>query len=198
MEDSKKIKTLITRINHICDSENKSLAESLSKYNLTPVKYLKLLGLNINIEQELEIFLNELFQNKDTRVYFNPSMESISKDCIEISSNSSNKSISFLNNEIRLYEIKQTEDEEKYYENIITTIIDNTTFINYIINKVITKEELSKRIISKKYNIKHVNIKVNFKIDNIENSFEFTINNDLVASDLDYAKRLLDNKKLKH
>ena len=51
MENNRKIKTIITRINHICDNENKSLSKSLEKYNLTPEKYLKLIGLTIDINK---------------------------------------------------------------------------------------------------------------------------------------------------
>ena len=31
MENNRKIKTIITRINHICDNENQSLSKSLEK-----------------------------------------------------------------------------------------------------------------------------------------------------------------------
>lgn len=197
MEDNRKIKTIITRINHICDKENKSLQESTEKYNLTPVKYLKLIGLDIDIDKSTQDFINELFQNKDSRIYHNLTMKNIHNDCIEISSKTSNKSMNFIKDEIRLYECITTEDDKNINETIKTIIIGNNTYINYNINKIISKEELSKRIISQKYNIKHANIKVMFKVENNQNEFEFTINNDLIASDLDYAKRLLDNKKIK-
>lgn len=197
MENNRKIKTIITRINHICDTENKSLAKSLEKYNLTPEKYLKLIGLTIDIDEESKIFINKLMSDLTTRLYFNPNMESLENDSIEISSKTNNQSIIFTNNELRIYEEKINEDDTLYYEDTSVKIISKDTNINYTLNKVIEKKELETRIISKKYYIKHMHIKVAFNINGCSNDFEFTINNDMLASDLDYAIRLLNNQKIK-
>lgn len=197
MENSRKIKTIITRINHICDIENKSLSKSLEKYNLTPEKYLKLIGLTIDIDKDSKTFINKLMSDLTTRLYFNPNMESLENDSIEISSKTNNQSIIFTNNELRIYEEKVTEDDTLYYEETNVKIISKDTNTSYTLNKVIEKKELETRIISKKYYIKHMHIKVAFKINGCSNDFEFTINNDMLASDLDYALRLLNNQKIK-
>lgn len=197
MENNRKIKTIITRINHICDIENKSLSKSLEKYNLTPEKYLKLIGLTIDIDKDSKTFINKLMSDLTTRLYFNPNMESLENDSIEISSKTNNQSIIFTNNELRIYEEKVSEDDTLYYEEISVKIISKDTNTSYILNKVIEKKELETRIISKKYYIKHMHIKVAFKINGYSNAFEFTINNDMLASDLDYALRLLNNQKIK-
>ena len=197
MENNRKIKTIITRINHICDIENKSLSKSLEKYNLTPEKYLKLIGLTIDIDEDSKTFINKLMSDLTTRLYFNPNMESLENDSIEISSKTNNQSIIFTNNELRIYEEKVTEDDTLYYEETNVKIISKDTNTSYTLNKVIEKKELETRIISKKYYIKHMHIKVAFKINGCSNDFEFTINNDMLASDLDYALRLLNNQKIK-
>ncbi len=197
MENNRKIKTIITRINHICDIENKSLSKSLEKYNLTPEKYLKLIGLTIDIDEDSKTFINKLMSDLTTRLYFNPNMESLENDSIEISSKTNNQSIIFTNNELRIYEEKVSEDDTLYYEETNVKIISKDTNTSYTLNKVIEKKELETRIISKKYYIKHMHIKVAFKINGYSNAFEFTINNDMLASDLDYALRLLNNQKIK-
>lgn len=197
MENNRKIKTIITRINHICDNENKSLSKSLEKYNLTPEKYLKLIGLTIDIDKDSKTFINKLMSDLTTRLYFNPNMESLENDSIEISSKTNNQSIIFTNNELRIYEEKVSEDNTLYYEETNVKIISKDTNTSYTLNKVIEKKELETRIISKKYYIKHMHIKVAFKINGCSNDFEFTINNDMLASDLDYALRLLNNQKIK-
>lgn len=197
MENNRKIKTIITRINHICDIENKSLSKSLEKYNLTPEKYLKLIGLTIDIDKDSKTIINKLMSDLTTRLYFNPNMESLENDSIEISSKTNNQSIIFTNNELRIYEEKVSEDDTLYYEEISVKIISKDTNTSYTLNKVIEKKELETRIISKKYYIKHMHIKVAFKINGYSNAFEFTINNDMLASDLDYALRLLNNQKIK-
>ena len=197
MENNRKIKTIITRINHICDNENQSLSKSLEKYNLTPEKYLKLIGLTIDIDEDSKTIINKLMSDLTTRLYFNPNMESLENDSIEISSKTNNQSIIFTNNELRIYEEKVSEDDTLYYEEISVKIISKDTNTSYTLNKVIEKKELETRIISKKYYIKHMHIKVAFKINGFSNAFEFTINNDMLASDLDYALRLLNNQKIK-
>lgn len=197
MENNRKIKTIITRINHICDNENQSLSKSLEKYNLTPEKYLKLIGLTIDIDKDSKTFINKLMSDLTTRLYFNPNMESLENDSIEISSKTNNQSIIFTNNELRIYEEKVSEDDTLYYEETNVKIISKDTNTSYTLNKVIEKKELETRIISKKYYIKHMHIKVAFKINGFSNAFEFTINNDMLASDLDYALRLLNNQKIK-
>lgn len=197
MENSRKIKTIITRINHICDIENKSLSKSLEKYNLTPEKYLKLIGLTIDIDEDSKTIINKLMSDLTARLYFNPNMESLENDSIEISSKTNNQSIIFTNNELRIYEEKVSEDDTLYYEETNVKIISKDTNTSYTLNKVIEKKELETRIISKKYYIKHMHIKVAFKINGYSNAFEFTINNDMLASDLDYALRLLNNQKIK-
>lgn len=197
MENNRKIKTIITRINHICDIENKSLSKSLEKYNLTPEKYLKLIGLTIDIDKDSKTIINKLMSDLTARIYFNPNMESLENDSIEISSKTNNQSIIFTNNELRIYEEKVSEDDRLYYEEISVKIISKDTNTSYTLNKVIEKKELETRIISKKYYIKHMHIKVAFKINGYSNAFEFTINNDMLASDLDYALRLLNNQKIK-
>lgn len=197
MENNRKIKTIITRINHICDIENKSISKSLEKYNLTPEKYLKLIGLTIDIDEDSKTFINKLMSDLTTRLYFNPNMESLENDSIEISSKTNNQSIIFTNNELRIYEEKVSEDDTLYYEETNVKIISKDTNTSYTLNKVIEKKELETRIISKKYYIKHMHIKVAFKINGCSNDFEFTINNDMLASDLDYALRLLNNQKIK-
>lgn len=197
MENNRKIKTIITRINHICDIENKSLSKSLEKYNLTPEKYLKLIGLTIDIDEDSKTIINKLMSDLTTRLYFNPNMESLENDSIEISSKTNNQSIIFTNNELRIYEEKVSEDDTLYYEEISVKIISKDSNTSYTLNKVIEKKELETRIISKKYYIKHMHIKVAFKINGYSNAFEFTINNDMLASDLDYALRLLNNQKIK-
>ena len=197
MENNRKIKTIITRINHICYIENKSLSKSLEKYNLTPEKYLKLIGLTIDIDKDSKTIINKLMSDLTARIYFNPNMESLENDSIEISSKTNNQSIIFTNNELRIYEEKVSEDDTLYYEEISVKIISKDTNTSYTLNKVIEKKELETRIISKKYYIKHMHIKVAFKINGYSNAFEFTINNDMLASDLDYALRLLNNQKIK-
>ena len=85
MEDIRKVKTIISRINRKCDKESISLSDALNKLGITPINYLEIIGLNNNIVNDNILKeIERLFSLSDTRIIINPSMESLEHDEVEI------------------------------------------------------------------------------------------------------------------
>lgn len=194
MENIKKIKTLITRINRKCDKESISLSSALASLGITSLNYLEIIGLNpslINASFKEEI--NALFSLEDTRIVMPSNMESLDNDEIEVYSKTSSKVVHFLKNKITLDEYTTYSDEDYIYENIFTHICKEKEEISYKIDITINKEDLKTRIISEKYYLEHMYIKVNYKKDECTKFYEFTINHDMLKSDLNFIIRVLSN-----
>lgn len=194
MEDIRKVKTIISRINRKCDKESISLSDALNKLGITPINYLEIIGLNNNIVNDNILKeIERLFSLSDTRIIINPSMESLEHDEVEIYSKETPIVVHFLKNKISLDNYEVFEDEENIYEKRMTNICKDKEEISYELNITINKDDKKTRLISEKYPLKHMWIKVTYKSKNINRIYEFTINHDMLKSDLNYIIRLLSN-----
>ncbi len=194
MEDIKKVKTLISRINRKCDKEGISLFDALKTLDLDNLNYLKIIGLNISlINDTIKGAIDNLFLLKDTRLIMSLDMESLKQDEIEIYSKNSNQVVHFLQDKITLDEYTSLEDEEYIYEETFTCISRLNEEISYKLYTTTSKDDLKKRIISEKYPLKHMRIIVSYKNDTIDKVYEFTINQDMLKSDLNFIIRVLHN-----
>lgn len=196
MEDIRKVKTIISRINRKCDKESISLSDALNKLGITPLNYLEIIGLNINIVNDNILKeIERLFSLSDTRIIINPSMESLEHDEIEIYSKEIPAVVHFLKNKISLDNYEESEDAENIYEKRMTNTCKGKEEISYELNITINKDAKNTRLISEKYPLEHMWIKVIYKNESLERSYEFTINHDMLKSDLNYILRLLSNFK---
>lgn len=196
MEDIRKVKTIISRINRKCDKESISLSDALNKLGITPINYLEIIGLNINIVNDNILKeIERLFSLSDTRIIINPSMESLEHDEIEIYSKEIPAVVHFLKNKISLDNYEESEDAENIYEKQVTNTCKGKEEIFYELNITINKDAKNTRLISEKYPLEHMWIKVIYKNESLERSYEFTINHDMLKSDLNYILRLLSNFK---
>lgn len=192
MENNLKVKTLITRINNKCDKENISLSEVLSSLNITPINYLSILGIDTSIINEtiLENIIT-LFSNSDTKVVISPT----NGDEIEIYSNQCFTTIHFNKERVTLEKNTSFFKEEDRYEDSFTCICKKDEEISFKISTIVEKDALKSRIITLKYPLKHMHIEVCYKSNSLNKAYEFTINNDILRSDLNYIIRLLNNFK---
>lgn len=194
MEDIKKVKTLITRINRKCDKEGISLSNALASLGINSVNYLEIIGLNSSlINDYFKKEIDALFSLEDTRIVISPSMNSLDNDEIEIYSKKSFKVVHFLKNKITLDDYVTSSNEESTYENIFTYIRKEDEEISYKLDVTTNKDDLKTRIISEKYPLEHMYIKVDYKDKTLSKSYEFTINKDMLKSDLNFIIRVLSN-----
>lgn len=149
MEDIRKIKTIISRINRKCDKESISLSVALNKLGITPINYLEIIGLNNNIVNDNILKeIERLFSLSDTRIIINPSMESLEHDEVEIYSKETPIVVHFLKNKISLDNYEVFEDEENIYEKRMTNICKDKEEISYELNITINKDDKKTRLIS--------------------------------------------------
>lgn len=196
MEEVRKIKTIISRINRKCDKESISLSDALNNLGITILNYLEIIGLDVNLlSDDILKEIEDLFMLPDTRIVVSPNMEDLENDEIEIVSKSSKTTVHFKTNKISVNSFARKEDEEFIYEEENTSILKNKEKIKYTLQVTINKNDLKTRIISEKYPLSHMNIKVTYMKENISKNFEFTINHDMLKSDLNYIIRLLSNFK---
>ena len=66
MEDIKKIKTIISKINRKCDKENISLYDVLNKLNISIQKFLEAIGFKFEFNENLNNSLSSFWNSKLT------------------------------------------------------------------------------------------------------------------------------------
>ena len=143
MEDIRKVKTIISRINRKCDKESISLSDALNKLGITPINYLEIIGLNNNIVNDNILKeIERLFSLSDTRIIINPSMESLEHDEVEIYSKETPIVVHFLKNKISLDNYEVFEDEENIYEKRMTNICKDKEEISYELNITINNKNI--------------------------------------------------------
>lgn len=196
MEDIRKIRTIITRINMKCDKESISLSDALNKLGITILNYLEIIGMDVKILNENTLKeIENLFSLKDTKVIASPNMKDIDTDEIEIFSKSYPCSIHYQKNKITLNGYNKKENEENIYEDSIVTISKKDEEISFNLSTITDKSVLKNRILTEKYLLKHMRLIVTYKQNKQKSSYEFIINNDMLKSDLNYLLRLLMNFK---
>ena len=189
MEDIKKIKTIISKINRKCDKEHISLYDVLKKLNISIPKFLEAIGFKFEFNENLNNSLLELFSAVDTRINFNPAMENLDSDEIEIYSSNLNMIFHFNN---KMYAVNKNKknilNEYIYYEEE-SAINANNILVSYKLETTIELKKTKTRIITRKYPLKHMKIKVTYN----NGSYEFIINEDMLQNDLDYILKLLNS-----
>mgnify|MGYP004508208181 FL=1 len=196
MEDIIKVKSIINKINRKCSRDDICLSDALKRLEITTLNYLEIIGLDLRLlTSDITKEIEDLFLLKDTRIIVSPNMESLETDEIEIYSKVSPTVVHFSKDKITVDHYIKTEDENNVYEDEYTIISKNDEQIIYNLTKITNKEDLKRRILSQKYPIKHMNIKVKYQNDTMEKSYEFTINHDMLKNDLNHIERLLNNFK---
>ena len=196
MEDIIKVKSIINKINRKCSRDDICLSDALKRLEITTLNYLEIIGLDLRLlTSDITKEIEDLFLLKDTRIIVSPNMESLETDEIEIYSKVSPTVVHFSKDKITVDHYIKTEDENNVYEDEYTIISKNDEQIIYNLTKITNKEDLKRRILSQKYSIKHMNVKVKYQNDTMEKSYEFTINHDMLKNDLNHIERLLNNFK---
>jgi len=196
MEDIRKVKTIINRLNRVCDNENKSISEVLNDWQIETITFLSMIGLDNNLINDfIKDIIDNLLKLTDTRISFNPSIKNLKADEIEVYSSSINTGLYFLDGKVKVSSTKMSETEEKVYEDSnfygIRLNEQGIEKIHFEISKSINKVDLKNRVITQKYPLKHVWIGINYESLGIESSFEVTINDEMLASDLRYIEKML-------
>lgn len=190
MEEISKIKSIITKINNKCDKEKTSLSHILNNLNISTIDFLNIIGLKQTINKELLPYLENLFNSADTRISFNASMKTIEE--IEIYSSNLNITFHFFKNQYYLNIINRKKDNLYEYININSLIEKNNIFINYELDLRIELKKKQSKVMTRKFPIKHMNIKVKYINEEKEGTYSFTINDDMMFNDLEYVLKLLN------
>ncbi len=196
MESIRKIKSLIALINKKCDDESLSIAQVLEKMNLSVFSFFSmLLDDNRLLEEEVISYLNGIINVIDARFEFSSGMD-LEHDELEIYSKMEHISIGILKNEIRINASKSWSDDAfTYFEEEAFSIRFKKYLerIHYGITTTTNNDELTKRSVTHKYPLKHMKLGVTYSIEEQQDSFEVTINDDFLQSDLEAVKRSFNN-----
>lgn len=194
MKDINKIKNTIAKLNRKCEKNHISLLSVLESMNISILKFLTALGLDTNLlNEELNNYLIILFNNLDTRISINPNMEDVGQEDIEIYSNNINTIFHFTKNRLTYNQSKKREDDLFIYLEEESIINDGTNQIRYYLETTTEKEKTKTRILTQKYPLKHMKIKVDYQTLEKSGAYEFTINDDMLHSDLVYILKCLNN-----
>lgn len=196
MEDIRKIKIILNRLNKACSEEKKSISSMLEKWQVGELDFLKMIGINEELlDDNIIALINSLLSELDTKIYFSKDMHDNEHDEIEIYSSSRKTSISFLKNEIKVLESMTKEDE--LFVNSFSLFIgcrkkdEDVEKIEFALQKVTDKSDRKTSVISQKYPVKHMTLGATYENGTFDDSFEITINDDMILSDLNYIEQLL-------
>lgn len=194
MKDINKIKNTIAKLNCKCEKDHISLLSVLESMDISTLKFLTALGLDTNLlNEELNNYLIILFNNLDTRISINPNMEDVGQEDIEIYSNNINTIFHFTKNRLTYNQSKKRKDDLFIYLEEESIINDGTNQIRYYLETTTEKEKTKTRILTQKYPLKHMKIKVDYQTLEKSGAYEFTINDDMLHSDLVYILKCLNN-----
>lgn len=196
MKDINKIKMLVNKLNQICDKSSISILDVLNKKELLPIDFFSMLGIDKTLLDESTLnTLKILLEALDTRIIIDSS-----SNVIEIYSKSLQIDAEFSDDKLTIIYSNEKEDEENIWnEEEFKAIRLNDGFreeIHFELETKTLKSNLKTRMITQKYYLAHVALKGEYKNKDEALSFGITLNNDMLASDLNYLKRLLYNFNL--
>lgn len=193
MKNMNDLKSYLMKIIRQMSNKNITLNATLEELNIPIFEFLQKIRLDINI---LDNFTKDtimtLMNTLDTKISFNPNAEDPRDEEIEIYSNILDTSVHYNASKISVNISRKNEDDNyillKEIGNIITDKITH-----YEMEATIDKSSISKSTFPGKYPLKHLNIKVTYKTNEKEGTYEFTINEDMILKDLEYIIKCLNN-----
>lgn len=196
MEKLSKIKSLIALINKSCDNENLSIAQVLERMNLNVFSFFSMmLDDSRLLDEEVIAYLTGVINISDARFGFSSNVD-LEHDELEIYSKMEHISVGILKNVIRINTSKSWSDEGFTYfeeESFSARIERFLEHIHYEVLTTTSNDQLEKRTVTHKYPLKHIRLGVTYSIEEQQDAFEVTINEDFLQSDLETIKRSLDN-----
>lgn len=204
MKSIQSIKQNITKFNKYCDKLATSLLECLNSQNISLLDFCNLIGLDITLLNDIALKeLQNLLEDKSTRIFYNSGMTNLSQDEISIYSSNLHTNIGFLNDKVKITwdNSTQTTEFQNYDSEFMGTRKNGDALetIHFSSNLVIDPQKANDRILSLKYPLEHACLKIKHTVYKIngevlnDQSFQITINKDLLYSDLKNIFRILYN-----
>ena len=178
---------------------NISIWEFINSNNYEINEFLKLIGINLEELDDLDYkVLIQILKDISTRFDFNSYMNDFSRDDIHIYSKNLGISISYSLYEFNIIWNKDDKDINYTYYNLEfkghKKSFQKKSIIHFSSEVIIDNEEVT-RIITQKYRVKRVIIKIIYQEEIsrklVEKKFQITINNDMMFNDLQNIYRIL-------
>ena len=194
-----KVKKILKHVNSQCDKLNISIWEFINSNNYEINEFLKLIGINLEELDDLDYkVLIQILKDISTRFDFNSYMIDFSRDDIHIYSKNLGISISYSLYEFNIIWNKDDKDINYTYYNLEfkghKKSFQKKSIIHFSSEVIIDNEEVT-RIITQKYRVKRVIIKIIYQEEIsrklVEKKFQITINNDMMFNDLQNIYRIL-------
>lgn len=194
-----KVKKILNHVNSQCDKLNISIWEFINSNNYEINEFLKLIGINLEELDDLDYkVLIQILKDISTRFDFNSYMIDFSRDDIHIYSKNLGISISYSLYEFNIIWNKDDKDINYTYYNLEfkghKKSFQKKSIIHFSSEVIIDNEEVTK-IITRKYRVKRVIIKIIYQEEIsrklVEKKFQITINNDMMFNDLQNIYRIL-------
>lgn len=194
-----KVKKILKHVNSQCDKFNISIWEFINSNNYEINEFLKLIGINLEELDDLDYkVLIQILKDISTRFDFNSYMIDFSRDDIHIYSKNLGISISYSLYEFNIVWNKDDKDINYTYYNLEfkghKKSFQKKSIIHFSSEVIIDNEEVT-RIITQKYRVKRVIIKIIYQEEIsrklVEKKFQITINNDMMFNDLQNIYRIL-------
>lgn len=194
-----KVKKIFKHVNSQCDKLNISIWEFINSNNYEINEFLKLIGINLEELDDLDYkVLIQILKDISTRFDFNSYMNDFSRDDIHIYSKNLGISISYSLYEFNIVWNKDDKDINYTYYNLEfkghKKSFQKKSIIHFSSEVIIDNEEVT-RIITQKYRVKRVIIKIIYQEEIsrklVEKKFQITINNDMMFNDLQNIYRIL-------
>lgn len=194
-----KVKKILKHVNSQCDKFNISIWEFINSNNYEINEFLKLIGINLEELDDLDYkVLIQILKDISTRFDFNSYMIDFSRDDIHIYSKNLGISISYSLYEFNIIWNKDDKDINYTYYNLEfkghKKSFQKKSIIHFSSEVIIDNEEVT-RIITQKYRVKRVIIKIIYQEEIskklVEKKFQITINNDMMFNDLQNIYRIL-------
>lgn len=194
-----KVKKILKHVNSQCDKFNISIWEFINSNNYEINEFLKLIGINLEELDDLDYkVLIQILKDISTRFDFNSYMNDFSRDDIHIYSKNLGISMSYSLYEFNIIWNKDDKDINYTYYNLEfkghKKSFQKKSIIHFSSEVIIDNEEVTK-IITRKYRVKRVIIKIIYQevISRklVEKKFQITINNDMMFNDLQNIYRIL-------
>lgn len=196
MENLRKIKMLINRLNKRCKDLNQNILAVLNYWNIDIIEFFSMIGVNLEtITAEIANIINELFQNPHTTILYNPSMTDLNHEEIEFFAPDTNIYLGCLTSEIKAHIENNEEQNEffyhdfKYYACRIKE--GKKEKISFYLNTCSSSSDLKFKIITNKYFLKHMTIGIIYELNGEKQELQITINEDMLERDLDHILNLL-------
>lgn len=195
MEKISIVKAQITRLNNRCDLENKSIFDVLQD---DTYYFFTKIGMNLDLLDEVSKgVLEALIRTKDTRITFNPSMESLDSDEIGIYSKSMGIDMGILSDEIKVSDSSEKNDDGFYYADMEYMSLKEKSIIHFSSNMVIEKDSPNLTI-NRNTLIKKVVMNIYILLNGQTYQKKVTIFDGLTVRDLEEIQKSIYRRGVSH